>query len=86
MSVYTPAREVALTPRNIKPGWSKAGLYPFNPDRIPQGIQKPLAELSIPKADEVKVGHCSQGELQTPVTARGSYVATWPNRTGCSYA
>jgi hypothetical protein len=46
----------------------KAGLYPFNPDRVLRDIQKPVAELSVPKADEVKVGSCPQ-VLQTPVTA-----------------
>src|SRR2546423_9465554 len=47
----------------------KAGLYPFNPDRMVRDIQKPLAELSLPKADEVKVGSCPQDEvLKTPVT------------------
>jgi hypothetical protein len=69
-SLYSPAREKALTPRNIKAGWIKAGLYPFNPDRVLRDIQKPLAELTVPKADEMKAGSCPQGEvLQTPVTA-----------------
>jgi hypothetical protein len=29
---YSRARDVAFTPRNIKSGWSKTGLYPFNPE------------------------------------------------------
>jgi hypothetical protein len=69
-SLYSPARDKALTSRNIKAGWNKAGLVPFNPDRVLRDIQKPLAELTVPKADEVKVGSCPQDEvLQTPVTA-----------------
>lgn len=69
-SLYSPARTKALTLKNIKSGWMKAGLYPFNPDRILRDMPKPLARLTIPKADEVKVGPCSQEELlQTPVTA-----------------
>jgi DDE superfamily endonuclease len=39
--LYSPARDTAFTVRNIKSGWSKAGLVPFNPDRVLQGIQKP---------------------------------------------
>jgi hypothetical protein len=34
-------------------------------------IQKPLAELTVPNADEVKVGACLQDEvLRTPVTVK----------------
>jgi len=45
-------------------------LFPFNPDRVLRDIQKPLAELTVPKVDEMKVGSCPQGEvLRTPVTA-----------------
>jgi hypothetical protein len=66
-SLYSPARDKALTPRNIKAGWIKAGLFPFNPDRVLRDIQKPPAELTVPKADEVKVESCPQDEvLQTP--------------------
>ena len=69
-SLYSPARDKVLTSRNIKAGWIKAGLVPFSPDRVLRDIQKPLAELTVPKADEVKVGSCPQDEvLQTPVTA-----------------
>ncbi|KAF2137771.1 uncharacterized protein K452DRAFT_339928 [Aplosporella prunicola CBS 121167] len=68
-SLYSPARIKALTPKNIKSGWMKAGLYPFNPDRVLRDMRKPLTELTIPKTDEVKVGPCSQELLQTPVTA-----------------
>lgn len=62
-SLYSPARTKALTLKNIKLGRMKAGLYPFNPDRILRDMPKPLARLTIPKADEVKVGPCSQEEL-----------------------
>jgi hypothetical protein len=69
-SLYSPAREKALTSRNIKAGWIKAGLFPFNPGRVLREIQKPPAELTIPKADGLKVGSCLQDEApQTPITA-----------------
>lgn len=48
----------------------KAGLFPFNPDRVLRDIQKPLATLTISKANEVKFSSSLHGEvLQMPVTA-----------------
>ena len=47
-SLYDVARKRALTPKNIKSGWAKAGLYPFDPTRILQGIRKPLVQLTVP--------------------------------------
>lgn len=50
-------------------GWLKAGLRPFNPDRVVYTIQKPLTE-DIPQKGKVKAELRSQNEvLQTPVTA-----------------
>lgn len=69
-SLYSRAREQALTPRNIKSGWAKAGLYPFSPDKVLGGTKKPLAKLHIPQECEVNAGSCPRGdELQTPVTS-----------------
>jgi hypothetical protein len=72
-SLYSPAREKALTSRNIRAGWAKAGLFPFNPDRVLGDIQKPPAQLTVPKANEVKVFESLPHDqaLQTPVTAEG---------------
>ncbi len=68
-SLYSGAREIAFTPKNIKAGFAACGLVPFNPDRVLRGISKPPAELTIPKADEVKVGPRPQDKiLQIPVT------------------
>jgi hypothetical protein len=64
------ARAQALTSRNIESGWSKTGLYPFNPDRVLRDVQKPLTELYVPKDDGVKVESCTQGIVpQTLVTS-----------------
>lgn len=69
-SLYSPARERVVTPKNIKAGWLKADLFPFNPDRVLKDIQKPLAGLTVPTADKLKLGLYPQDEvLQTPVTA-----------------
>jgi hypothetical protein len=68
-SLYSPAREIAFTPKNIKAGFAASGLFPFNPDRVLRSMPAPLAEPAIPRADEVKVGSCRQDvEPQTPVT------------------
>lgn len=44
---YSRSRDAAFTARNIKAGWVKTGLYPFNPDRVLQEIQKPPIEQSL---------------------------------------
>jgi hypothetical protein len=68
-SLYSPARERAFTPKNIKAGFAASGLFPFNPDRVLRSMPGPPAEPAIPRADEVEVGSCRQDvELQTPVT------------------
>ena len=68
-SLYSPARKRALTEKNIRAGWAKSGLFPFNPDRVLRDTPKPVAALTVPKACEVDVGPCPQGEVvQTPVT------------------
>ena len=68
-SLYSPAREIAFTPKNIKAGFAATGLFPFNPDRVLRSMPAPPAEPAIPRADEVKVGSCRQDvEPQTPVT------------------
>jgi hypothetical protein len=43
--LYKPARDRALTRRNIL-----AGLFPFNPERVLRGMPKPPAELSYPNS------------------------------------
>ena len=67
--LYGPAREKALTPRNIKAGWKKTGLLPFDPDKVLGNIRKPPAEPNVQKVDEVNVGSSVQDEvLLTPAT------------------
>ena len=69
-ALYSAAREKTLTPHNIRAGWVRSGLYPFNPDRVLRDIRKPPAELTVPKVDDVEASLCSQDEaLRTPVTA-----------------
>lgn len=68
-SLYSPARERALTRRNVFAGWAKSGLFPFNRDRVLRNIPKPVAVLTTPQACELDVGSCPQGQVvRTPVT------------------
>jgi hypothetical protein len=46
-SLYSPARERAFTPKNIKAGFAASGLFPFNPERVLRTVPKPTAELTI---------------------------------------
>jgi hypothetical protein len=69
-SLYSLAREKALTHRNIKAGWGRSGLHPFNPERVLKDIRKPLPNLAVPEINEMKVETSPQDiGLQTPVTA-----------------
>lgn len=50
-SLYSPARETAFTKRNILAGWSKGGLFPFNPQRVLRDLETPYAKLKEAAAD-----------------------------------
>ena len=67
--LYSSAKTKAFTPRNIRAGWSKAGLYPFNPDKVLSEVPKPLHQLTDPEVNVMEVGSCTHDEVsQTPVT------------------
>jgi hypothetical protein len=68
-SLFSPIRERAFTPKNIKAGFAASGLFPLNPERVLRDIPKPPTNLNIPIVDEVEVGSCPQDIVpQTPVT------------------
>ena len=69
-SLFSPARERTFTSKNIKADFAASDLFPFNPDRVLRDISKPLADLTMSKADEVKMRSCPQDVvLQTHVTS-----------------
>ena len=75
--LYAPARDRALTKRNIVAGWAATGLFPFSPKRVLRNTPKPPVDLVVPTANDV-VGTSSQHDLPltpvtpvTPVTAEG---------------
>jgi hypothetical protein len=57
-SLFSYARERAFTLKNIKASFAASGLFSFNLDRVLRDMLKPLADLTILKADEIKVGSC----------------------------
>jgi hypothetical protein len=65
--LYDRARTVAFTPRNIKSGWSKTGLFPFNPDKVLNDIPKPQVEEIIQQTANMPMDSPSD-VLHTPVT------------------
>jgi len=54
--------------RNIRAGWAKAGLFPFNPDKVLSDIPDPPAEVNAMKPHEVKVASYGQDQDQVPPT------------------
>jgi hypothetical protein len=74
--LYQPARDRAITKRNILAGWAAAGLFPFNPARVLRGIPRPPTEHGNPGADVAVTSSPDEVPLTpvTPVTAEG---LTW---------
>jgi hypothetical protein len=71
--LYGPARDQAFTSRNIRAGWTKAGLFPFNPNKVLYNIPKPFITLTIPATNEMNTGSCIQDQVpQTPVTPKSA--------------
>jgi hypothetical protein len=48
-SLYSPARERAFTPKNIKAGFAASGLFQLNPDRVLRDMPKPVDDLTVPR-------------------------------------
>lgn len=55
-----------MSKKNILAGWAKAGLFPFNPDRVLRTLEKPLVPLAV--HSEVTEECPSNEVLQTPIT------------------
>jgi hypothetical protein len=68
--LYDRARNLAFTPRNIKSGWCKTGLFPFNPDLILNDIQKPPVAAIVPQIANANADLPLHHDiLRTPVTS-----------------
>lgn len=67
--MYDKARKAALVPRNIRAGWSKAGLFPFNPHRVLSGMRHPVSGQGTAEepAIDPQLVEASQS-LRTPTT------------------
>jgi hypothetical protein len=66
--LYSPARDIAMTKRNIRAGWAATGLFPFNPERVLKDIPKLPADLVILRHDGAARPCLSAEVVHTPVT------------------
>jgi hypothetical protein len=67
--LYNRARSLAFTSRNINSGWSKTGLFPFNPDRVLEGIRRAQVKEIVPQTANATIDAALQNDLlHTPVT------------------
>lgn len=66
--LYSRARDQALTSRNMRAGWIKAGLFPFHPEKVLDDIPKPPAKLSTSETNESVPSSRQDEAPQTLVT------------------
>jgi hypothetical protein len=57
---YSPAREVSFTRRNVLVGWSKGGLFPFDPQTVLRDMEKPPGALQLLTVDAGNSGSSIQ--------------------------
>ena len=73
--LYRRTREIALTARNIRSGWSGAGLFPFNPNRVLASMSAlggpPAAVPPPPQPAHEQIWSTRQAPLVTPTTTEG---------------
>lgn len=67
-SLYSPARDKALSKRNILAGWAATGLFLFNPERVFRHTPRPPDTVAVPEVAEVVISFPQDEEPQTPVT------------------
>ena len=69
--LYSRARQAAFTPRNIRSRWSKAGLYPFNPEKVLAELYTPVTESATVQSEThfTSDSHSYKHPVCTPTTA-----------------
>jgi hypothetical protein len=71
-ALYSPVRELSFTRRNILIGWSKSGLFPFDPQRVLRDIEKPTNTTQPLTADAANfrfsVQHVTAALCANPLT------------------
>jgi transposase len=66
--LYKPARDRAITRKNILAGWAATGLFPWNPERVLRHTPKPPVELIGPDAHGPVESSSQDEALLAPVT------------------
>jgi hypothetical protein len=72
--LYRRARDVALTARNIRSSWSKAGIFPFYLSRVLEGMSAPIEGPAAQPPPLCALGMqepSSSQTLTTPTTTEG---------------
>lgn len=67
-TLYSSAREVAFSKRNIFARWSKAGLFPFNPSRVLRDMPEPPSQSSTDEKETIVSCTPRRASLRTPTT------------------
>jgi hypothetical protein len=72
--LYDRARQKAFTTRNIRSGWKKTGLNPWNPNIVLDTIQRPQTDVQVQSSTVEKVVmhhrfHTIQHVIETPKTS-----------------
>jgi hypothetical protein len=65
--LYSKSRHKAINESNIRSGWSKTGLFPFNPSKVLRE-SKPQNDANPPKNNNTTAISPTDDALQTPVT------------------
>lgn len=70
--LYSRARDIAITTRNIRSAWSKAGLYPFNPSKVLDDMQDAAVDTcAVAGPSAPKQPLLSPLSVRTPTSAIG---------------
>ena len=69
--LYDRARQQAITPRNIRSGWSRSGLFPFDPSRHVREDGPSEQDIEAVRPAATHDSHQYDEPIQTPVTAEG---------------
>lgn len=83
LETYSRIRPQAITQKNIKSGFRKAGLVPFNSRKALERLPAPLLESTLPllQAQQIstlqKSARCSRASRESRVCTPGCYEENW---------
>jgi hypothetical protein len=69
--LYSKARRQAFSHRNALAGWSKTGLFPFNPGKVFGNIQRPPEACALRTGEEARAALGATESIISPTTCEG---------------